>query len=500
MGHRFARSLLASFAVLTATATTASAAVPAAPQLPAPVRDLATSVVGERTAAAGLPTDAVVDCFAPAGDPEPGTPEWQQRDTLNQVCATLRLRDQLQSPAFGWGNLTEGARLWLERTADQAGDASNPRGGLTTLVPGSQAADPFRTIKRWSEAGRGRVEPVTFESLNGTTLRGHVFAPPASVREPRGGFPGVVITDGSVQAYEELYFWAAQDLAEAGYVVMTYDVQGQGDSDLAGDDCPGECSGVPYQQEYNFHQGAEDSLSFFLGRGNPFDDMVDRSRVGIAGHSLGASAVSVVGQCDTRVKTIVAWDNLRAIENCDSVEIPAKYRSKKLLRVPAIGITNDYMFNVQPAASPPDPHAKDAGYQQLRKAGIDSQIVAIRGGTHLEYTYIPLVLPASQKGERIASYYTRAWFDRYLKGDRRATDRLTATAFDDSIDRTSIGTGSYDVAAATADPGNRWAGNVPHTIAGVPVKDAVSFYYLSQYALRAPDGSRRTCADMRAGC
>ena len=36
------------------------------------------------------------------------------------------------------------------------------------------------------------------------------------------------------------------------------------------------------------------------------------SRIGIAGHSLGAGAVSYVGQVDPRVDAIVAWDNLRA--------------------------------------------------------------------------------------------------------------------------------------------------------------------------------------------
>src|SRR5438477_491819 len=83
------------------------------------------------------------------------------------------------------------------------------------------------------------------------------------------GYPGVVITDGSVQAFENLYFWAAEDLAEAGYMVMTYDVQGQGDSDLFPSNCtPTACDGVPYQQSYNFYQGAEDSLSFFESKGN----------------------------------------------------------------------------------------------------------------------------------------------------------------------------------------------------------------------------------------
>src|SRR3954471_1455926 len=161
------------------------------------------------------PVGPDMSCVAPAGDPQPNTPEWIQRDTQNQYCAGLRNRDQLASPAFGFGNLTQGAALYAEQMADQAGDPSHPRGGFTTLVPGSKSADPFRTIKRWTEAGRGRVAPVAFKGLNGATLRGHVFMPPRSVRRPKGGYPGVVITDGSVQAFEELYFWAAEDLASA---------------------------------------------------------------------------------------------------------------------------------------------------------------------------------------------------------------------------------------------------------------------------------------------
>ena len=442
-------------------------------------------------------------CWAHAeSDPAPGTPEWRQRDAHNQYCATLRVRDQVLSPAYGFGNVTQGAELYAEQWIDRLSEPTQPRGGITTLVPGAKSADAFRTIKRWVKAGRGRVAPVEFEALNGSTLRGHVWAPPAGAKKPRKGFPGVVVTDGSVQGYEELYHWAAQDLASSGYVVLTYDVQGQGDSDLYGEDCPGECSGVPYQQDYNFYQGAEDSLSYFLSRDNPFADILNRKRVGLAGHSLGASAISHVGQCDSRVRAIVAWDNLREIESCDGIEIPERFRAgAQLIDVPALGITNDYMFNVQPHREPPDPDAKTAGYRQVAGAGLDSQMVAIRGGTHLEYTYVPLVLPASELGERIASYYTRAWFDLHLraKGRKQAFDRLVATHFDDSVDRHSIGTGVYD--ATAADPTDPYSGNVPYTIAGIAVQDAVSFYYRSAYSLRDPrTGNRVTCEDMRAGC
>jgi dienelactone hydrolase len=461
------------------------------------------------TAHAQAPFAVDASCFAPvpAQDPAPGTPEWQVRDTHNQYCSTLRNRDQQTSPAFGFGNVTQGAVFYADQTVDQASDPTHPRGGITTLVPGSKSADPFRSIKRWTEAGLGRVAPVSFKSLNGATLRGHVFMPPASVRRPAKGYPGIVITDGSVQAYEELYYWAAEDLASAGYMVMTYDVQGQGDSDLAGDDCPGDCTGVPYQQNYNFYQGAEDSLSFFLadsdapfgGSYNPYFDDLDAKRVGIAGHSLGASAVSIVGQCDKRVKTIVAWDNLRAIQNCDGVTIPERYRSEELLHAPALALTNDYAFNPQPQTSEPNPHAKDAGFKQLAAAGLDTQIVTLRNATHLTYTYIPLVLPANELGERMASYYTLAWFDYTLRGDDSGFDRLTAAKFDDSADVRSIGAGVYD--PTKADPTDPYSGNVPYMIEGIPVRDAVSFYYLSSYALHRPDSDDvAACDDMRAGC
>jgi dienelactone hydrolase len=463
----------------------------------------AASACATLTLAAGAqaqaPTGPDMSCVAPAGDPAPGSPEWIERDTRNQYCAGLRNRDQLASPAFGFGNLSQGATLYLEQTVDQAADPTHPRGGITTLIPGAKSADPFRTVKRWTEAGRGRVAPVSFRSIDGATLRGHVFVPPASIPRPASGYPGVVITDGSVQAYEELYFWAAEDLAEAGYMVMTYDVQGQGDSDMLPADCaPGACAGVPYQQSYNFHQGAEDSLGFFLSAANPYSDALDRDRVGLAGHSLGAAAVSQVGQCDKRVKAIVAWDNLGAIRNCDGVTIAPENRSATLLHAPAMGITNDYGFWTQPATTAPDAESKQAGYKQVAGAGLDAQTVALRGATHLTYSYIPLVFQANELGERMASYYTKAWFDRYLRNDPAGHDRLTATTFDASAD-VGFGAGTFD--PAKADPADPYAGNVPYGIAGIPVADGVSFYYHSAYSLTDPrGGERRICADVRKGC
>jgi dienelactone hydrolase len=462
-------------------------------------------------AGAQLPPGIAAKCLAPAGNPAPGSAAWQQRDLINNYCSQLRLRDQLDNPAYAYLSSTQLGGLYAAQAQEQLADGpSHVHGGITTLIPGAQNGDPFRNLDRWTGAHRGQVKRIAFTALDGAQLRGHVFLPPPGTPKPAAGYPGIVITDGSVQAYEQLYYWAAEGLAEAGYEVMTYDVQGQGDSDVAPANCvPSQallqagsvCTGVPYQQNYNFYQGAEDSLSYFLSDKNPYRTQLNGDDVGIAGHSLGAAGVSVVGQCDTRVKTIVAWDDLSVPADCSGVTVPPQYRSTTTTRVGALALTNDYGFTPQPMTSPPDPQSKAAGYKALVKAGLDSMQVAFRGATHLTYSYIPNTLPSSQLAERFAFYYTLAWFDRYLKGDRSGYARLTARSFDRSSDVHSIGAGTYSRDAALANPADPTAGNVPYRIKGLRVDNIVSFYYESQYSLTDPSsGGLRTCLDMRTNC
>ncbi len=461
-----------------------------------------------------LPPGTVVNCTAPAGNPAFGTAAWYLRDLENEYCATGRLQDELTNPAFSETLSTQTPSLYSAEVLAQLGHAGHLDGGVTTLVPGATAADPFRTIDRWTSAGLGRVTPIAFTSLDGAVLRGFVFEPPASDPPPPGGYPGVVITDGSIQGYQQLYFWAAEGLAQNGYMVMTYDVQGQGESDLLPANCAtqllaqGMCTGVPYQQNYNFYQGAEDSLNFFLstkevpygGSFNPDATDLNSHDIALAGHSLGASAVSEVGQCDKRVTTIVAWDDLSAIANCQGVTIPPADQSPTLLHASALALTNDYFLNPEPMTSAPSEHAKDPGYRQLVAAGLSSEEVAIRGTTHLTYTYIPYVLPAGSLSERVAFYYTLAWLNYTLRWSAQGYKELIATTFDHSADRVSIGAGTYNLAQALADPGNVAAGNVPYDIAGLPVPNLMSIYYESEYSLNSPFGGHTVCLDIRAGC
>lgn len=555
-------ALAAAFAATTSVAFAATGAQEAQAFARAEVAYYANQLPGSLRAnptSAGTSVDR--ECFAASSNhvnPEPNSsglpsnPAWFERDALNQYCATLRLRDQYSSPAYGYENSTQGDELWLDQLGQQITDApGHIHGGLTTLVPGSQAADAFRTVSDYRQRTGGIVLPVSFTSTDGAVLRGNIWMPPPGTPTLKGGrYPGVVITDGSIQAYQQLYYWAAEGLAQYGYEVMTFDVQGQGDSDLLPSSCLPNltellsgslCPGVPYQQNYNFYQGTEDALNFFLstpahpygGSFNPGYRSVNRGDVAIAGHSLGAAAVSWVGQCDRRVKAVVAWDDLYPVtmSHCAAnVTIPVADRAARM-HAPALATTNDYEFNVQPQGTVPNPNGSSngggldgtSGYLSLAQHGIDSEIVSIRNGTHLTYSYVPYVFPSNEIGERVAFYYTLAWLDEYLRGGRDALLPRWDTAYrrlttlgkfdrsadynDNRIDRRaadiSYGAGTYSASGAIADPTDPAAGNVPYEIRGIPIRDTLSFYYYSEYSLHNPTVKRhrlRRCSDMLAGC
>src|SRR3954454_14652501 len=251
--------------VFAATALAGLIAAPCAGAAPTRIQaeHAARAVVARYALAPSVP----VDCAGPAGDPAPGTQEWTDRDQANQYCATERLQDEYGSPAFGTTFWPETAQIFADQNVDMLSNPSHPHATLAQVVPGGTTTDPYRTIARWTGAGRGRVDKLSFTAADGATLNGYLFRPPATVSGP---YPGIVITTGSIQGYQNMYFWAAEGLAEAGYEVLTYDVQGQGTSDTFPASCtPSTCEGVPFQQAYNFVQGTRDALDFLFSAGNP---------------------------------------------------------------------------------------------------------------------------------------------------------------------------------------------------------------------------------------
>ncbi|MGZ4249492.1 MAG: hypothetical protein ACXVUE_14440 [Solirubrobacteraceae bacterium] len=373
-------------------------------------------------------------------------------------------------------------------------------------------------LNGWGPNGYGIVRPVLFTARDGATISGHVWATVAGPAKR----PGIVITNGSVQADENLYWYAAQTLAKDGYVVLTFDPQGQGQSDTFGES-PDQSEGVPAQSDGRpFYDGTEDALDFLLSTPqhpyepvascssgtshapkqdrrvksgldagyNPFWQLLNRSEIGLAGHSYGAAGVSYIGQWDHRVKAVVAWDNLGG-PGPDAGSVPGSGSSQTIgeqgcpadpadrttvpITKPALGMSADYGLPPTPNTSLPDPRAKEQESLAYTKAGVDTGELIIRGGSHLDFSFIPnQAFGASLRGPDMIDWYTSAWFDKYLKHDPTADKRLLTQRW------------RNDPVEKSVDPN------------GDP--NVFSFYYYSRLDFHLAGGGTFDCEDMREGC
>ena len=398
-----------------------------------------------------------VDCVGPAPDAAPGTAGWHQRELENAFCATQRELDVHSNPLYS------------------AAQANRPPDRLTT------AMDPMREPTLYA-GKRFRFDELSFTDARGKTYPAMLFRPcdgscaemPAGLRRFEPPYPAVVIMHGGA-ANQEMYLWAAEGLAEAGYMVLTLNLDSRTDDS--------HYEATKEGLDWLFSTPSE---RYADGSHNPRWDELDRAHVGLAGHSAGGVAVSRLGQEDPRVGAIVSWDRAQSSGMPEGLA----------LRTPALFFTADYNCQKvpvclpQPYSEPPDPLGpgnKDEDFTRLRAAGVDTMKVSLRAAVHLDWTEWP-ELNGSRYGVITTLYYTLAWFDRYLKGERSAVHRLVASRFDRSADVHSISSGRFDPSTGT---------NLPPHIEGQPVVDRLSFHFRSGYWL---EGGRVACEDIRAGC
>lgn len=392
-----------------------------------------------------------------------------------------------------------------------------------TALP--EVAERLTALREWEQRGMGLREPVRFTARSGAVLSGNLWA----TREGPATRPLAVVTSGAGGTPETSYWWAAQTLAAAGYVVMTWDAQGQGASQRwgAGPDIVAAASGGLSQVTgETFFDGTQDAMDFATSTperpycprpsraaadhcgiqraqvaggtaaaSNPLWQLVDpAAKIGLAGHSYGASGVSWVAQTDERVGAVVAWDAL-----CDPTVAPVSLLGSGVvdtglatqampaacltggqapapaLRAPALGISGDYLFEPVPMAAPPERALKAAASQAYSLAGVDTGQIVLRGGTHEEFSGETAPRSgATLRGLDVAAWYTTAWFDKYLRGDPTADARLLTTRW------------QGDPAAASVDQSGD--GNV------------FSTHYASRLDIGVGPGRRWICEDLRTGC
>ena len=418
--------------------------------------------------------------------PEHPSPEWAAREQANYFKNGEEPQRQTGDPAFQTRLQEQNGINLADYLARETADPSwlPPNGSFGNLCGTWQeecAGDPYLYpgVDPFYDT-EGQVTPVVFYDAECARISGRVWAPKTST--PGDRLPGVVIETGSVQASEPPYWWFAQTLVRNGYVVMTFEVRGQGRSD---NHTPDGTLGSNFVSSV-FWDGLVNVIDFFRSRPgtpyphnvacagtyptavaahNPFADRLDLDRLGIVGHSLGATGVSRVqgmdpwpGKLDATnpVDVVVAWDNLSV---ADGEAEP---------RVPAMGQAGEYGLTPMPFTAPPEPDGKNTAFRAWTEAGVPAFQLTIQGSAHYEWSRIPRfpsTLWASW-GNKLADHYSLAWVDRWLK---------------------LPGEPGYDTADARLLDDATWT-------------PMLSFYFRSARNFPTRSGVAQVCADIRAGC
>jgi dienelactone hydrolase len=436
---------------------------------------------------------------------------------------------QFDTPAMLAAVAKSTAQYQVERAKIDSGRHPNPN-TCTTIV----LCLPDPRLANWADEG-GIVDPVLYTARSGATLSGHIWATKAGPATR----PAILFINGSIIGYEQGWWYIAQALARAGFVVMTFDVQGEGMSDQFGqapDQLEGAFAGTPalgLSQQLGgsgipFFEGGEDSLDFLLSTPDhpyvpvpsftsgtshaakqtarveagldpaydPLWSMIDPTEVGVSGHSYGAEATSWLTQSDPRVKAGVAMDTLCLPASPVPTEVVGLLTSPTnatglfglprdcfgappgpppAITKPVLGLSSDYLLFPEPYVVAPDPEAKNQASLTYSQDGVDSGEIIVRGGTHYEYGDVPTGLfPASKRGIDMATWYTVAWFQKYLQHDPAADALLLTKRWQDDGD------------GAKVDPAHN--------------ANDYSYLYNSRLDITRADGGTFDCESLATGC
>lgn len=276
------------------------------------------------------------------------------------------------------------ASLWLVAFGGCTNDPGRSLVGLVTPV----LSGPCGGI-----GGVVRSRAATIPQRGGGSLEAKLFAPDSA--RQTGACPAVSLLPGGGAGISSVE-WAASRLAASGYVVVITKPTSGGST-------------------ASYHTAAVSGIDFLVSRANPYRDGTDTTRIGAAGWSLGARTLTRTQAEDGRVDAIVAWDNLAVSESGDAgspacTNQPDRIRTP---RVPALGQASD---TCQPQQGR---EAKKTAFERWRAAGVPTMQVVFAGSNHFLWS-----AQAPEAGHDLSHYYTQAWFDRWLKGDATATQRL----------------------------------------------------------------------------
>jgi fermentation-respiration switch protein FrsA (DUF1100 family) len=278
-----------------------------------------------------------------------------------------------------------------------------------TNAGGSYAGAPDRTLVTTISY------PAKGEYVEGETIDD---ARPATDGAP---YPLIVFSHG-VTANAAVYQAVINEWVSAGYVVAAPDYP------LSNSSSPAEpifTNGVADvgNQPADASFVIDEVLALDREPG-PLDDLIARKRIGASGHSLGAMTTLglVYADCciDERVDAAAPMSGLAAV-----VDDPANYFADDV-DTPLLAIHGD-ADNIVPV---------QGSLNAFEAASEPKFLVLFPGGDHVA----PYVGAGGTTGDVLVGATTAFW-DRYLKRDRDALDRLRAAVADPAVASLQEGTG-----------------------------------------------------------
>lgn len=343
-------------------------------------------------------TDAQLDpqlkqwpAHGPGRDPPPAPPEIEAAIQNLDALAALLPQDALVALfdpiAFG---------TTVRDISDPALLAFHVRATLAQLQGGSRVDSPYHGYGHPAYNHAVELVPVEFHNRYGTRLYGEIVLPYRGALPPTAGpFPIILALQG-LGTNTSVYRWWHQLFADAGYLVFAFDFSGQGLSDNESSGDPGD----------NIEE-AQDALAWLLEQ-SPVKSVLDRKRVGVVGHSMGAITALGLQAIEPRIHAVVAGAPI--------TEQAAPFDANP---IPVMIQTGDHDGPVAPIPLV-NPVVVRPVYENLSG---DRAFIVTEAATHAQHTSYPL-FPTSSWGLEVAGRYSLAWMDWHLRGDAAALDVL----------------------------------------------------------------------------
>lgn len=247
----------------------------------------------------------------------------------------------------------------------------------------------------------GNFIDSNFENRNGMNMSGRIFLPMGyDISSPLSDrLPLLVFCQGVATNKEQYYGWA-QFMARNGYIVYTFDVSGQGESEGAGADT--------WSVRVN---DTVDAITYMMYH-SQVKHCIDSQKIGTFGHSMGGITVLEHQAVDERVKAAVSAAPISKYNvNMPTSNIPIQIQTAD---------------NDGPVA--PIPFMCPAVTKQIYEAlEGPKEFIVIDKGTHASWGNLPF-FPCPTWSWDIVAQYSLGWFNYYLKGDNASISAITTPA------------------------------------------------------------------------